>query len=265
VTVAVVDGPVDTTHPALAGASLRGIGSAAGSCRVPGSPACVHGTFVAGILAASRDSEAPALCPANPHLLIPIFCEAGDLRDCPVVTPDAIASSVLVAIGAGAKVINLSVGVDRASLYTSEALEEAARHAAERGVLLIAAAGNGGRIGPSPLYAHPWVIPVAAGDAEGRPLLRSNLGPGVGARGLLAPGSGVRSLASGGGYTSLTGTSVAAALVAGTAALLWAAFPDASAADVRNALLRPDIQRRTVVPPPLDADLSLDYLRALAR
>jgi hypothetical protein len=48
--------------------------------------------------------------------------------------------------------------------------------AAARGVIVVAAAGNQGEVGGSPLSRHPWPIPVAGSDSLGRPSASSNLG-----------------------------------------------------------------------------------------
>src|SRR5262245_15507603 len=64
------------SHPDLAGANIRDIsGGMAGACTEAGSAACLHGTFVAGMLSARRSAMAPAICPACTLLLRPIFAE----------------------------------------------------------------------------------------------------------------------------------------------------------------------------------------------
>jgi subtilisin family serine protease len=63
VTIALIDGPVASTHPELSAASIRELsGGRPGSCATRDSMACAHGTSVAGVLAASRGSAAPAIC-----------------------------------------------------------------------------------------------------------------------------------------------------------------------------------------------------------
>src|SRR5438105_15909758 len=59
-----LDGPVAIHHPDLQSAHIREIpGSMHGSCTQTNRVACMHGTFVAGILCAKRSSAAPAICP----------------------------------------------------------------------------------------------------------------------------------------------------------------------------------------------------------
>ena len=76
ITIGLIDGPVVINHPELANQHIRELhrnGSAA--CTQANSTACLHGTFVAGILSAKRGSRAPAICPDCTLLVRPIFAE----------------------------------------------------------------------------------------------------------------------------------------------------------------------------------------------
>jgi len=259
VVVAVIDGPAETGHPDLAGAPIEVLPSpSAGRCRIPESAACRHGTFVLGMLAARRGTPAPGICPGCPILLYPVLAEG------PAAFPEAgpadLAAAVVACVDRGARIVNLSLGLRGPVLARSTEFDEAVEHARRRGVLIVAAAGNHGLVGPAPLVSHPWLIPVAACDPAGRMLRLSNLGIGVGRAGLAAPGLNVLSAAPGGGYQRTGGTSVAAPFVTGAAALLWSARPATPAAQLRAALLRADRPRRSVVPPLLDAAASLSRL-----
>jgi hypothetical protein len=76
VVIGLIDGPVAVDHPDLAGERIREVpGGLSGRCRQVSSVACLHGTFVAGILCAKRDSAAPAICPGCTLLVRPIFAE----------------------------------------------------------------------------------------------------------------------------------------------------------------------------------------------
>src|ERR1022692_2409390 len=71
------------------------------SCRDSKSSACLHGTFLAGILSARRGSDAPAICPAGTLLVRPIFREGGaGGKYEPSTSPDELAAAILDYIGA---------------------------------------------------------------------------------------------------------------------------------------------------------------------
>ena len=119
---------------------------------------------------------------------------------------------------------------------------------------MVAAAGNQGNVGASAITRHPWVIPVVACDLRGTPISYTNLGNSIGRRGLSAPGFDITSLGTGGQPLTLRGTSAAAPFVTGALALLFSEFPNASAAEVKHALLQgPALRRPGVVPALLDA------------
>jgi subtilisin family serine protease len=257
--VGLIDGPVEASVPALQGARIRSLGGAgsAVACRSTSSEACAHGTFVAGLLAADRALETPGLCPGCSFLVRPIFCEAvAGTESCPQVTALDLARALVEVVEAGARVINLSLGLSNTAIRAQPELNEAIDFAMRRGVLLIAAAGNHGGIGHVPLFVHPWVIPVVACDTEGRFQPGSNTGPSIGRAGLMAPGLDIPGISSAGGVLRMSGTSMAAPFVTGTAALLWSLYPDIRAETLRQALLLPGRPRRSIVPPLLDAQAS---------
>jgi subtilisin family serine protease len=263
VTVALIDGPVMTRHPDLTGEHLREIsGSPNTTCVQASSTACVHGTFVAGILAAKRDSPAPAICPDCTFLVRPIFAEATSGREhMPSATPMELAAAMIECIDAGARIINLSLALAQPSTRGEQSLSEALDQALKRGVIVVAAAGNQGTIGSSVITRHPWVTPVVACDIRGRPMNESNLGGSIGRRGLRAPGDGITSLGAGGHAITLSGTSVAVPFVTGAIALLWSAFPSATAAHIKLAVTHAATSRRaSLVPPLLDAAAAYQVL-----
>ncbi len=250
--IGLIDGPVARTHVDLAGAAIREMpGKASGGCGKADSVACLHGTFMAGILIAKRGSPAPAICPNCSLLAYPIFADAPDNKEMPSAQPEDLAAAILTCIGAGAKILNLSLALTQSLAKGERALGEALDHARRRGVIVVTAAGNQGSVGGTIITRHPWVIPVAACDAEGRPTRESNLGHSMGLRGLSAPGDGVTSLGVNGKPVTLGGTSVAAPFVTGAVALLWSEFPATSAAEVKAAVTQAIAGRRTTVTPPL--------------
>ena len=255
IVIGLIDGPVAINHPDLAGAHIREIPARLESmCAQAGSTACTHGTFVAGILCAKRDSPAPAICPDCTLLVRPIFADTTpETARMPSATPEELATAIIDCIEAKVHVINLSASLDRLSTNSQRELEEALDYATRRGVLVVAAAGNQGMLGSSAITRHPWVIPVMACDLQGRPMGQSNLGISIGRRGLGAPGDHITSLGAGGKPLTLGGTSAAAPFVTGAVALLWSAFPGAAVAEIKMAVTQTYARRRaTVVPPVLD-------------
>jgi subtilisin family serine protease len=256
VSVGLIDGPVLLTHSELATEQIREVpGKLRGLCARGDSVACMHGTFVAGILSARRGSTAPAICPLCSLLLRPIFSDAAGLDSViPSASPQDLAEAIIDIVDAGARIINLSSALAQPSPKGENKLEEALNYAAHHGAIIVAAAGNQGTVGSSTITRHPWVIPVVSCDGKGLPTSESNLGDSIGRRGLRAPGKNITSLGTNGKPLTFSGTSAAAPFVTGTIALLWSEFPAANAAEVRLAATRCSRQpRNTLVPPLLDA------------
>ena len=254
--IGLIDGPVVLKHPELATENILEVpGEFAGACALSSSAACKHGTFVAGMLLAKRGSAAPAICPGCSLLVRPIFRETSSTNgQMPNATPEQLASAIAETVDAGAQILNLSASLVQPLAKGEGALRSALDYAAQRAVIVVAAAGNQGLVGSSVITRHPWVIPVAGCDLKGRPISQSNLGNSIGMRGVLSPGDNVTSLGSAGQLVTFSGTSVAAPFVTGTVALLWSEFPTASAAELLLAVRgtrRPS--RTAIVPPLLDA------------
>jgi subtilisin family serine protease len=234
VVVAVIDGPI-SAHPHLAApVTVRaGVDDPSADARDT-----AHGTFIAGILAASRESAAPGLCPGCSFLSSPVFTADAAAPGRMSTSPARLAAAITRCVDAGAHLINLSVATTGTAQRSFEDLRSALSYAASKRCLVVAAAGNNGTLFSSLITRHPWVLPVTALGNDGRPLRRANLGAGIGSRGLAAPGEGVESLAPGGGYAIGSGTSAAAAIVTGTLALLRSSVPTASAPSLRDAIVR---------------------------
>ncbi|MCY2986212.1 MAG: S8 family serine peptidase [Planctomycetota bacterium] len=147
-----------------------------------------------------------------------------------------------VSEGANVRVLNNSWGQPGGFEVS---LEAAIQDSSDAGILFVAASGNGNFLGQgvdndrTPFYPASYevdgVIAVAASDAADRTASFSNYG--ANSVDLLAPGVGIRSTLPGGGYGSANGTSMATPHVAGTAALIWSAFPEATVAEVQKAIL----------------------------
>lgn len=264
IAVGMVDGPIAIGHADLARSNIREMGGEArAQCALTGSFACVHGTFVAGILSAKRGSVAPAICPDCTLLVNPVFSEAASAGEPPSATPEELAAAILQCLDAGARVMNLSLAVTRSSSKGERALKLALDDAARRGAVIVAAAGNQGEVGGTIITSHPWVISVAGCDLKGKPVDQSNLGRSIGRNGLRAPGEQVVSLGADSPSLTLGGTSVAAPFVTGAVALVWSQLPAATGAQIRLAFHRAHSRGRgSVTPPLLDAWATYQYANA---
>ncbi len=264
--IGIIDGPIATNLPDFQGTTFQTLENEGGvTCQLDSSFACQHGTFITGVLGANRNSEAPALCPDCHFLLRPIFCEEGiSGKSCPIVTPKDLADALLEVMEAGARIINLSLGLADDELHNHPVLKKAYDYAEQKEIILVGATGNQKRIGRLPLFQHPWVIPVAACDAQGRILQKSNTGYFVAKRGLMAPGENIVSTSSAGGTTQMTGTSMAAPFVTGALALLWSLYPEVAVTELVTAILQPNTLRKQIFPPLLNLEESRQYLERVS-
>ena len=256
IAVALIDGAVALNHPDLKGADIRELpGNLRGTCVRTDTAACTHATLVAGVLVARRGSVAPAICPRCTLLLRPIFAEIADGNgQMPGATAGELAEAIIDSVDSGAAVINLSSALVQPSPKGESKLQEALNYAAHHAAIIVAAAGNQGSVGGSAITRHPWVIPVAACDGQGRPLNESNLGSSIGRRGLSAPGKGITILGTDGKPQTFGGTSAAAPFVTGAIALLLSEFPGAAPAQIKLAATEAVATKRgTITPPLLDA------------
>jgi subtilisin family serine protease len=269
ITIGVIDGPVDFSHPAFQGSRIRTVkDSQLVACKNASNIACIHGTFVAGILCAKRGFSAPAICPDCEIILNPIFRKESTTTNktnnniLPSATPEELCNAIVETIDAGAKIINLSLGLSTSSLIVYDKLQQAYDYALQKGVIMVVAAGNQGNIGNISLIKHQWLIPVAACDENSRLDPMSNFGPSIGNRGLMAPGVNIRSSYPGGQYTHMSGTSFAAPFVTGCIALLWSIFPNVTPSAIIHSLIRgKSFNSRSIIPSLLNAEAALNILK----
>jgi type VII secretion-associated serine protease mycosin len=227
VTVAVIDTGVDAGHPDLAGQVLPGIDFVTDTQGVSTDPNG-HGTHVAGIIAALTDNSlgVAAVAPDAKILPVRVLDAAGN-----GYASDA-AAGVVYAADHGADVINLSFG----SATRSGTLSAAIDYARDQGVVVVAAAGNGRAKGSPVTYpaADPGVIAVAATDSSDKIASYSSMGNYID---VAAPGSDIVSTyPAGTGYATMFGTSMAAAHVAGIAALVISHQPGLTPDEVDAAI-----------------------------
>jgi filamentous hemagglutinin family protein len=219
VLVAVVDSTIDVNHPDLAGVIAERFDTA-GSELTPHA----HGTGMAGAIASHK--RLLGVAPNARLLAIQAFgVNSGGAQG----TSLAIVRGLNWAVERGAKVINMSFAGPKDPI-----LEQAIKAMREKGIVLIAAAGNAGPKSP-PLFpgADPNVIAVSATDADDGVYKNANRGKYIA---IAAPGVDILVPAPDGGYQLTTGTSVAAAHVSGVAALLLERNPNLKPDDIRRIL-----------------------------
>ena len=196
-----------------------------------------HGTHVAGLAGASRNGLGTVgIAPDVNLMALKAAYPSGDL------SLSAVVAAIDYAVANGADIINLSlgtrVGVSRHAVLF---VERAVADAAAAGVLIIASTGNEGvdttTTGPQwpsgfALY-YDEVMSIASSNNSDALSSWSTRGPEVS---LMAPGEIVLSTVPGGGYNWMSGTSMAAPVTAGAAAVLWAAEPNLTASQVADRL-----------------------------
>ena len=204
-------------------------------------PDASHGTGVAGIVAAGRGNDIGIDGIATAVQIMAIRAVPnGDERD------KDVANAIRYAVDHGAHSSNMSFG--KAHSPQKEVVDAAVRYADERGVLLVHAAGNDAKDlavesnYPNPHYAdggraRHW-IEVGASGWEGPDRLAAGFSNyGLEQVDVFAPGASILSLAPGNDYRSASGTSFAAPVVSGVAAILMAYYPELTTEQVRTILL----------------------------
>lgn len=224
VKVGILDTGVDCTHPDLKEGIKGGFSiQQAGDWMKDRNG---HGTHVAGIIGARRNGlGVVGVAPECELYAIQVLDARGFGKVSQVV------EGLQWAVEQRLQVVNMSLGLAE----HSETLAVAVRKASQSGVLLVAAAGNGGDLGSVLFPArYPEVVAVAATTREDKRASYSSRGPEVD---VAAPGEEILSTYPGGRYKTMSGTSMAAPHVAGVLSLLLSAYPQNSPQWARSRLL----------------------------
>ncbi|GAA4671405.1 S8 family peptidase [Frondihabitans cladoniiphilus] len=250
VTVAVIDTGVDGDVPELQGAVVGGTdfsGQGSSNGQTPVGTDSSHGTLVGSMLAGrgtSADGGVIGVAPRANLLSISVgFGQNATDAD------GQIAEAVVWAVDHGAKVINMSL--TRNTLDWPVSWDTAFQYAMDHGVVVVAAAGNRGS-GTDEVGAPatmPGVLAVAGVDKTGSASYdASSQGITIG---VSAPSEDLVGAAPGGQYLLWQGTSGATPIVAGVAALVFAAHPGISADDVINRILTTAVPKGSPTPGPI--------------
>jgi cyanobactin maturation PatA/PatG family protease len=216
--VAVLDGPIDQSHPCFDGANTTWIQTLVPGAADRGS-ASQHGTHVASIIFGQHDSPVRGIAPNCRGLIVPVFTDEseGELAPCSQID---LARAIIQAVEHGANVINISGGQLATSAESDKLLANAVRLCRENNVLIVAAVGNDGCDCLHVPAAIESVLAVGAMDAQGNPIGFSNWGKPYQDQGILALGDNILGAIPGGGTAAKTGTSFATPIVSGIVALL---------------------------------------------
>ncbi|MCX5338077.1 MULTISPECIES: type VII secretion-associated serine protease mycosin [unclassified Streptomyces] len=242
ITVAVLDTGVEDDHPDLAGNILDGKDMVGFGASRGDRAWARHGTAMAGIIAGHGHGIGNAdgvmgIAPEAKILPVRVILEDGDSARGKArnTRGNALAEGIRWAADHGADVINLSLGDDSKSAHPEPAEDEAVQYALKKGSVVVASAGNGGEKGDHISYpaAYPGVIAATAVDRYGT---RAAFSTRRWYSTVSAPGDKVVIADPDHKYYEGWGTSAAAAFVSGAVALVKAAHPGLTPAQIKKLL-----------------------------
>ena len=238
VTVAVIDSGVDAHHVDLVGQVDKGVDMVAypGDARTD---LVGHGTTVAALIAGRGDDNAGVIGIAPKARILPVrVLDQENRYDDALI----VAKAVRWAVDNGARVINLSLGGNGSSAALAAALD----YAFAKDVVVVACTGNAAASGSSEVWypaREPGVIAVTGMERDGDVLWPGSIS---GRQTVVAAPATQLVGARPDGYWRVQGTSFAAPMVSGTAALIRSRWPTMSAADVINRIIRTARDRGTL-------------------
>jgi hypothetical protein len=250
VVVAVLDTGVSASHPDLAGRVLPGWNFVSNDANAGDDAG--HGTFVAGLIAGVTSDGAEGVAPGASILPVKILDSAGSGSTASFV------AGINYAVNSGARIINISAS----GASDSQALSDALANAESHGVLVVASTGNEATQLSTYPAAAPTVLAVSATDQANQLASFSSYGAYID---LAAPGVDVRSSwwssTGGNGHATASGTSAAAPLVSGVAAVVAGLRPDMTPSALRELLTQSAIDVGT---PGIDAQTGYGLVDAYA-
>ncbi|MFT7175290.1 MAG: subtilisin family serine protease [Halioglobus sp.] len=242
--IGMIDSLVDTSHPSLSRSNIHSKSFAPKTAALPN----FHGTAIASIIAGSS-GEYQGLAPNSELYAAAVFQRDEERGE--IASTVSLVMALDWLISSGVDVINISLAGPPNRL-----LQSALTRAAQKNVMILAAAGNGGPVA-KPMYpaAYASVVAVTAVDVQGKVFRLANRGEYLD---LAAPGVSMRHAQAGGGYVASSGTSFAVPFAATAAARIRQLMPGTDALEMlhRNAqdlgspgwdevygygLLRPDV------------------------
>lgn len=209
-------------------------------------PDAEHGTHVAGIVSAIRTNDIGIKGVAgNVKIMGVRTIPDGDERD------KDVANAIRYSVDNGAKILNMSFG--KAYAWDKKIVDEAVKYAVSKGVLLVHAAGNDSKNTekednfPTRLFtdstgvtmgtAEGWIEVGATGWTNDENLVATFSNFGGKTVDVFAPGVKINSTMPGSKYKENDGTSMAAPVVSGLAALIWSHYPQFTALQVKDIIM----------------------------
>lgn len=202
-----------------------------------------HGTHVAGILAADRTNRIGIQGIADQVSIMPlrIVPAQGEVMD------EDIAAAILYAVDNGARVINMSLG--KYSSSNQQVVDNAVKYAMSKDVLIVHAAGNDGRnlaktkVYPNKSYldgseAEAWIEVGANDEKDNENLMPWFSNYGKDQVDVFAPGTEIYATLPENSYGKSNGTSMAAPVVSGLAAMIRSYYPKLTAVQVKEAIVK---------------------------
>jgi len=222
-----------------------------GNGNIAGTVPPAHGTHVAGIIAAERGNNIGIDGIANAVLLMPIRAIPDGYSD-----DRDQANAIRYAADNGAKIINMSFGLSVA--LNRKLVVEAVKYALKKDILFIQAAGNGGenldlksgypnRTNPKDkLFVNNFIKVGASGFNDGADLVVPFSNYGKQSVDVFAPGLAINSTIPGNKYEQHSGTSMAAPVVAGLAAVIREYYPKLKAWQVKEIIVKTVSKRESL-------------------
>lgn len=238
VRIAIIDtgiarGPVELDGAVVGGTDVSGMGSSDGRTPV-GAVDANHGSWVASLAAARGTGPSAGMIGVAPEAQL-LAVSVGFGSSAKVPFADQIAEAIRWSVDNGADVINLSLTTNTPDW--DESWDSAFLYAFDNDVVVVVAAGNRGsgtsRVGAPATI--PGVLTVAGVDPEGKASLEAST-QGI-TIGVSAPSENLVGVSADGRLVLWNGTSGAAPIVAGIAALVRSAHPDLDAANVINRII----------------------------
>ncbi len=205
-------------------------------------PDCLHGTHVAGIVAANRNNNLGINGVSSFVKIMGVrVVPNGDERD------KDVANGIRYAVDNGARIINMSFG--KAYSYNKGIVDAAVKYAERKGVLIVHAAGNDnkdndkGNNFPNAIFedgtvATNWIEVGALSWKDGKQMVAPFSNYGQTRVDVFAPGVDINSCKVGGGYLNESGTSMASPVCAGCCAFLMVYNPSLTPAKIKEIIMQ---------------------------